>query len=114
MHDKTFVLPIIDELVEIIKKQPKKIIIKIGEFTNLAEDTILHTLKTEIPKIYELDIDFEYFKGKIKCYECDYTGDAGKIYADRHSHMEVIVGCPDCDSIRTVKLSGRNLLIDFY
>lgn len=96
-----------------ISKRPNKIIISVGEFTNLTKDIILHTLETYIPEIYELNINFEYYKGEIKCHECNHIGPAGKIFADKYSHSEVIVGCQECNSINTEKISGRNLLITY-
>lgn len=98
---------------DIIDKKPDKITIKVGEFTNLTKEIILHTLETYITEINEINIDFEYFKGEIKCDECDYIGPAGKIYTDKYSHSEVIVGCRECNSINTEKLSWRNLLITY-
>ena len=82
-----------------------------GEFTNLTEEIIYHTLETFIMNIRKLNIQFEFFKGEIVCHNCEYNGPAGKIYADKFSHSEVIVGCPVCDSINTEKISGRNLSI---
>lgn len=114
MHDKTLILPIIDDLEKLLQKEVDLEIL-IGNFTNLNQSMITKFLNDINPHVFNTDtfekIKFTTILGKIQCFDCDFVGTPSKIIQDHVMHTDTIVVCPECDSIQTKKIGGNQILV---
>lgn len=114
MHDKTLILPIIDDLEKLIQENIE-VEIFIGNFTNLDRSMIIRFLNDLKPAVFSTitleRIKFTTISGSIQCYDCDFSGEPKKIIQDHALHTETIVVCPKCDSIQTKKIGGNQILV---
>ncbi|MCE7735499.1 MAG: hydrogenase maturation nickel metallochaperone HypA [Candidatus Heimdallarchaeota archaeon] len=114
MHDKTLILPIIDDLEKLLQKEVD-LEISIGNFTNLNQSMVTKFLNDINPDLFSIEIlgniKFSTISGTIQCYNCDFVGTPTKIIQDHELHTDTIVVCPECDSIQTKKIGGNQILV---
>ena len=114
MHDKTLILPIVDDLEKLIQENIEAEII-IGNFTNLDQEMIIRFLNDSNPLVFNKTnlekIKFSINSGTIQCFDCDFEGEPEKIIQDHSLHTNAIVVCPKCDSIQTKKIGGNQIVV---
>lgn len=64
----------------------------------LVENTIME----------DANINFEEIPAEIKCYDCDFHGNA---ILDDSDHYAPIVRCPECDSLDVETLNGKDIVV---
>jgi Zn finger protein HypA/HybF involved in hydrogenase expression len=114
MHDKTLILPIVEELKKSFL-QDIKVEIQVGNFTNLDNETIKEFLHNTDPEVFTLEklnlLNFSHLIGSVLCFDCGYVGKNSKIIQDPALHLNSIVPCPACDSLQTKKIEGNKIEI---
>ncbi|MHA2029209.1 MAG: hydrogenase/urease maturation nickel metallochaperone HypA [Candidatus Kariarchaeaceae archaeon] len=115
MHDKTLILPIIEDLEHLLLRDVV-IELKIGNFTNLDEQMITTYLHSVNPIIFSEQnlrkITFSSLQGEVQCFNCDFVGHTNTVIKDHALHLNAIVACPKCDSLQTKKISGNQLIVE--
>ena len=64
----------------------------------LVENTIME----------DAEINFEEVPAEIKCYDCDFNGQA---IIDDKDHYAPMVKCPKCDSLKVETLNGKDIVV---
>ncbi|MFM5882794.1 hydrogenase nickel incorporation protein HypA/HybF [Methanobrevibacter gottschalkii] len=114
MHELSMAQGIINAVLDTAKEnnatEVNKVTIEVGRLAMINPEQLQFILGVLIENtiMEDAEINFEEVPVEMKCFDCDFHGNA---VLDDSDHYAPLVKCPKCDSLKIDILNGKDIIV---
>lgn len=114
MHELSMAQGIINAVLDTAKEnnatEVNKVTIEVGRLAMINPEQLQFILGVLIENtiMEDAEINFEEVLVEMKCFDCDFHGNA---VLDDSDHYAPLVKCPKCDSLKIDILNGKDIIV---
>ncbi|WP_432645527.1 hydrogenase maturation nickel metallochaperone HypA [Methanobrevibacter sp.] len=114
MHELSMAQGIINAVLDTAKEnnatEVNEVTIEVGRLAMINPEQLQFILGVLIENtiMEDAEINFEEIPVEMKCFDCDFHGNA---ILDDSDHYAPLVKCPKCDSLKVDILNGKDIIV---
>ncbi len=114
MHELSMAQGIINAVLDTAKEnnatEVNEVTIEVGRLAMINPEQLQFILGVLIENtiMEDAEINFEEIPVEMKCFDCDFHGNA---VLDDSDHYAPLVKCPKCDSLKIDILNGKDIIV---